>query len=167
MGKSDLKISQLTAASALDGSEIIPFAKGSDNSSAKVSLLKTFITSGLAKQTSVDAKQDKLKAGSGVTISASNEISVSVDLSAYLKSAEAATTYAKKTDIPSVDLAPYLKSADAATTYAKKTEIPDVSGFVKSSTVTALAEQVAALQTTVADLQAKIEELTANTESSE
>lgn len=167
MGKSDLKISQLSVATTLSGNEIVPFAMNTTNGAAKVSLLKTFITDGFAKQSSVDAKQDKLKAGSNISISASNEISASINLSAYLKSADAATTYAKKTDIPSVDLAPYLKSADAATTYAKKTEIPNVSSFATSATVAGLAEQITALQATVADLQAKVDKLTASAAPSE
>lgn len=143
MGKSDLKISQLSVATTLSGNEIVPFAMNTTNGAAKVSLLKTFITDGFAKQSSVDAKQDKLKAGSNISISASNEISASIDLSAYLK------------------------SADAATTYAKKTEIPNVSGFATNATVAELAEQITALQATVADLQAKVDELTASTAPSE
>lgn len=51
-----------------------------------------------------------------------------------------------------VDLTPYLKSADAATTYAKKTEIPDVSGFALQTSVETLSQTVSTLSQTVSTL---------------
>lgn len=57
----------------------------------------------------------------------------------------------------SVDLVPYLKSADAEKMYAKKSDIPDTSGFVLSSVVNTLAEQVAALTTQLTAVKNKLD----------
>ena len=55
--------------------------------------------------------------------------SAEVDLSDYLKSADAANTYAKKTDLSAYAktsaLADYLTAANAANTYATKTSLSD------------------------------------------
>ena len=56
-----------------------------------------------------------------------------------------------------VDLSDYMKTADANSTFAKKTEIPDVSDFVVSSVVSALATQVSTLATQLQTAQTKLD----------
>ena len=55
-----------------------------------------------------------------------------------------------------VDLTPYMKSADAERIYAKKSDIPDISDCVTRGVVNVLAEQVAALTTQLASAQTKL-----------
>lgn len=83
MENKDLKISQLVVASQLDGMELIPFAKDNGNGAFLLSLLRTFIRDGLATQTSVDGKQNRLIAGHGIEISADNIISSTLDVSLF------------------------------------------------------------------------------------
>lgn len=83
MENKDLKISQLTVAAQLDGLELIPFAKDNGNGAILLSLLRTFIRDGLATQTSVEGKQNRLKAGNGIEISADNTISSTLDVSLF------------------------------------------------------------------------------------
>lgn len=83
MENKDLKISQLTVASQLDGMELIPFAKDNGNGAFLLSLLRAFVREGLATQSSVDGKQNRLKAGSGIEISADNTISSTLDVSLF------------------------------------------------------------------------------------
>lgn len=83
MENKDLKISQLLVASQLDGMELIPFAKDNSNGAFLLSLLRTYMTDGFATQTSVDGKQNRLKAGNGIEISADNTISSTLDVSLF------------------------------------------------------------------------------------
>ncbi len=55
-----------------------------------------------------------------------------------------------------VDLTPYIKSADAERIYAKKSDIPDTTDFVTRGVVSVLAEQVATLTTQLASVQNKL-----------
>lgn len=45
-----------------------------------------------------------------------------------------------------IDLSPYMKSADAEVLYAKKSQIPDVSGFATTSQLNLLIERIALLE---------------------
>lgn len=79
----DLKISELIQALQLDGREILPFAKDDANGGILVSLLKAYIIDGLAKQSTVDGKQNKLTPGYGIEITAENEIRTKLDVSPF------------------------------------------------------------------------------------
>ena len=83
MENKDLPISQLTLATQLDGNEYVPFAKDNGNGAFLLSLLRTFIRDGLATQSSVDGKQNRLKAGNGISISPDNTISSTLDVSLF------------------------------------------------------------------------------------
>lgn len=83
MENKDLPISQLTLATQLDGNEYVPFAKDKGNGAFLLSLLRTFIREGLATQSSVDGKQNRLKAGNGISISPDNTISSTLDVSLF------------------------------------------------------------------------------------
>lgn len=83
MEDKDLKISELIPAIQLYGDEIIPFAKDDANGSLLVSLLKAFITEGLAKQSSLEGKQNKLTAGYGIEITPDNKIKTTLDVSLF------------------------------------------------------------------------------------
>lgn len=83
MQNQDLPISQLILATELDGREILPFAKDNGNGALLVSLLKSFIREGLATQSAVDGKQNKLTAGYGIEITADNKIKSTLDVSPF------------------------------------------------------------------------------------
>ena len=83
MEDKDLKISELIPAIQLDGREIIPFAKDDANGSLLVSLLKTFIVEGLATQSALDGKQNRLTAGYGIEITPDNKIKSTLDVSLF------------------------------------------------------------------------------------
>ena len=83
MANQDLPISQLVLATALNGEELLPFAKDNANGALLVSLLKTFIRDGLATQEAVNAKQNKLTAGYGIEITADNKIKSTLDVSLF------------------------------------------------------------------------------------
>lgn len=70
-------------ATQLDGNELLPFAKDNGNGAFLLSLLKAFVREGLATQTTVDGKQNRLKAGHGISISPDNTISTTLDVSLF------------------------------------------------------------------------------------
>lgn len=187
MANQDLPISGLVLATALDGREILPFAKDNANGALLVSLLKTYIREGLATQEAVNGKQNKLTAGYGIEITADNKIKSTLDVSLF-KVVDALPTADIENKIylvadpngkegeneyveymyvnnqweqigkytAKVDLTGYMKSADAQAMFAKKSEIPDVSGFVARAVVNTLAEQVATLTTQLQAAQTKL-----------
>lgn len=77
----DLPISRLTTAIDLDGHELVPFAKDNANGAFSVALLKEIIREGLATQSSLNGKQNKLTSGHGIKITPDNVISTDLDLS--------------------------------------------------------------------------------------
>lgn len=79
----DLTISQLMLALDLTGQEIIPFAKDNANGAFTVALLMSIIREGLATQSTVNGKQNKLTPGYGIEITAENEIRTNLDVSPY------------------------------------------------------------------------------------
>lgn len=79
----DLPISQLILALELSGQEIVPFAKDKANGAFTVELLKSTIREGLATQSSVNGKQNKLTPGYGIEINTANEIKVNLDMSPF------------------------------------------------------------------------------------
>ena len=83
MANQDLPISQLVLATALNGEELLPFAKDNANGALLVSLLKTYIRDGLATQEAVNTKQNKLTAGYGIEITADNKIKSTLDVSLF------------------------------------------------------------------------------------
>lgn len=83
MENQDLPISQLVLATELDGREILPFAKDNGNGALLVSLLKSFIREGLATQSAVEGKQNKLTAGFGIEITPDNKIKSTLDVSPF------------------------------------------------------------------------------------
>ncbi len=189
MEDKDLKISELIQAAQLDGRELIPFAKDDANGSLAVSLLKAYITLGLAKQSDVDGKQNKLTAGPGISISPTNEISSTLDVSLvrlvdvlptsnieenkiYLiedtSSTSEENTYLEYMYLngkwemmgkyhATVDLTPYLKSADAAQIYAKKSQLPNMELYVPFTTYNLLVEKVALLEQQMTGVKAKLD----------
>lgn len=80
----DLSISQLILALELSGQEIVPFAKGNANGAFTVELLMSTIREGLATQSSVNGKQNKLTPGYGIEITAENEIRTNLDVSPFV-----------------------------------------------------------------------------------
>ena len=80
----DLSISQLMLALDLTGQEIIPFAKDNANGAFSVELLKSIIREGMATQSSVNGKQNKLTPGYGIEITAENEIRTTLDVSPFV-----------------------------------------------------------------------------------
>lgn len=80
----DLSISQLMLAPDLTGQEIIPFAKDNANGAFSVELLKSIIREGMATQSSVNGKQNKLTPGYGIEITAINEIRTTLDVSPFV-----------------------------------------------------------------------------------
>ena len=79
----DLSISQLMLALDLDGQERVPFAKEKANGAFTVALLMSIIREGLATQSVVNGKQNKLTPGYGIEITAENEIRTNLDLSPF------------------------------------------------------------------------------------
>lgn len=80
----DLSISQLMLALDLTGQEIIPFAKDNANGAFTVELLRSIIREGLATQSAVNGKQNKLTPGYGIEITAENEIRTTLDVSPFV-----------------------------------------------------------------------------------
>jgi len=58
--------------------------------------------------------------------------------------------------MPKVDLTPYLKAADAERIYAKISDIPDVSGFITTQTFNLLIARVAQLETKMTSVNTKL-----------
>lgn len=79
----DLPISQLMLALNLNGQELVPFAKDNANGAFTVALLMSIIREGLATQTSVNGKQNKLIPGYGIEITPENEIRTNLDVSPF------------------------------------------------------------------------------------
>jgi len=190
MGNKDLPISQLTLANQLDGNEWVPFAKDKGNGAFLLSLLRTFISEGLATQTSVDSKQNRLIAGKGISISSDNTISSTLDVSLFrivdvlptadienkiylikdTNGKEGENEYLEYLYVngkweligkytATVDLTPYMKKADAEAIYAKKTELPDTGKLADRTTVEALASGLAEAKRTISAMQTKLEKL--------
>lgn len=84
MKNTNLPISQLPLATALDGMETIPFAKSNANGGLLVSLLTAYIRQGLATQSAVNLKQDALDAGYGIEITADNKIKTTLDVTPFV-----------------------------------------------------------------------------------
>lgn len=80
----DLTISQLMLALDLTGQEIIPFAKDNANGAFTVELLMSIIREGMATQSTVNGKQNKLTPGYGIEITAENEIRTTLDVSPFV-----------------------------------------------------------------------------------
>ena len=80
----DLSISQLMLALDLTGQEIVPFARDNANGAFTVELLTSIIREGLATQSAVNGKQNKLTPGYGIEITADNEIRANLDLSPFV-----------------------------------------------------------------------------------
>lgn len=59
--------------------------------------------------------------------------------------------------MPKVDLTPYLKAADAERIYAKISDIPDVSGFINTQTYNLLLARVAQLETKMTSVNTKLD----------
>lgn len=177
MEDKDLKISELIPAMQLDGREIIPFAKDDANGSLLVSLLKAYIIDGLAKQSAVDGKQNRLIAGYGIEITPENKIQSTLDVSLFkivdvLPTADIENKIYLVLDSESksdnneyleylyvngkwemvgkyyakVDLSEYMKSAEADVLYARKTQIPDVSDFITNAQLNIVLERLAQLE---------------------
>ncbi len=193
MDDKDLKISELIQADQLDGRELIPFAKDDANGSLAVALLKAYISLGLAKQSDVDGKQNKLIAGRGISISPTNEISTTLDVSLLRLVDVLPTTNIEENKIyliedtsseseensyleymylngkwemmgkytANVDLSPYLKSADAAQLYAKKSQLPNMELYVPLATYNILAEKVAILENQMTGVKNKLDTIPA------
>ncbi len=189
MEDKDLKISELVQAAQLDGRELIPFAKDDANGSLAVALLKAYISLGLAKQSDVDGKQNKLTAGYGISISPTNEISTTLDVSLLRLVDVLPTTGIEENKIyliedtsseseeniyqeymylngkwemmgkyiANVDLKPYLKSADAALLYAKKSQLPNMELYVPFETYNLLVEKVATLEAQMLNVTTKLD----------
>ncbi len=83
MNNKDLPISQLVQALDLNGQELVPFAKDNANGAFSVALLTSIIREGLAAQSSVNGKQNKLIPGYGIEITADNEIRTKLDVSPF------------------------------------------------------------------------------------
>lgn len=188
----DLPISQLILAVELSGQEIVPFAKVTENGTYgngafTVELLKSIIREGLATQSAVNGKQNKLTPGYGIEITPDNEIKTNLDLSPFKVVEELPTSdienkiyllldpngqvgkneyieYLWVNDhweivgkyTATIDLTNYLKSADAERIYAKKSDIPDTSGFVTTTVANVMAEQIASLITQVNSIQTRL-----------
>lgn len=80
----DLSISQLMLALDLTGQEVVPFAKDNANGAFTVELLMSIIREGLATQSAVNGKQNKLTPGYGIEITAENEIRTTLDVSPFV-----------------------------------------------------------------------------------
>lgn len=187
MEDKDLKISELIPALQLDGREIIPFAKDDANGSILVSILKAFITEGLAKQSVVDGKQNKLTAGYGIEITPDNKIKSTLDVNLFkivdvLPTSEIENKIYLVLDDSSdsedniyleylyvngkwemigkytatIDLSPYMKSADAEQLYARKSQIPDVSSFITDTQFNLLIERVTQLESKMTTATTKL-----------
>ena len=190
MENKDLKISQLELATEVDGREIIPFAKDNGNGAFLVSLLMSAFREGMATQTAVNGKQNKLIPGYGIEITAENEIRTKLDVSPFELVDELPTADIKnkiycvpdpdgevgKNECieymwlgdhwevvgkfaPKVDLTEYLKSADAERIYAKKSDLPDITPLATKAALNVLAEQVAQLASSVASLRTAVESI--------
>lgn len=84
MENQDLSISQLMLALDLTGQELVPFAKDNANGAFTVELLASIIREGLATQSAVNGKQNKLTPGYGIEITAENEIRTTLDVSPFV-----------------------------------------------------------------------------------
>lgn len=184
----DLTISQLVQAVDLTGQELVPFAKDNANGSFSVALLTTIIREGLATQSALNGKQNKLTPGYGIEITAENEIRTKLDVSPFEIVEELPTADIKnkiycvpdpdgevgKNEYveylwiedhwevvgkfaPKVDLTPYLKAADAERIYQKKADMPNMEEYAKVTALNSLAESVALLTTQLATIQTKLE----------
>lgn len=74
----------MTQATTLDGTEMLPFAKGGDNGFATMSQLKEEIRGGLLTETKAASDyQKKLKAGEGIEIGSDGTIKTTLDTTPF------------------------------------------------------------------------------------
>ena len=62
---------------------------------------------------------------------------------------------------PKIDLSEYLKSADAERIYAKKTDLPDITPLASKTALNTLAEEIAQVKQTLASLRTLVESIPA------